>query len=494
MILLSYEYVLYLFILLIHVKRGLSLKDDNIKNPTIDFAPSKRYLIKVNVDIGNPPQNMTLLVDTLSIYLWVYNSTATSKGFNASNSLTYEPNEKFNLSEYSMRYDIHGSCGYDTIRINNVTLLNNFSFCVINNSTNITEIIEDNEDDVVGILGIGHCLEEDKDDIKPFFLLEQLKDQSLVDKLSLSIKYQNEYKGKLRFGDEITHLSDVYSAQTSLDIKQDRIWAFTSPLMGYGSNISNTSITTLDKDIRMLIDTSTEYVVVNMTVFNSIVDAFFAEDINTTSCNRTTMIKDGNVYDVVKCNDDVHFNSIPNLYIYITQFDALQITPLDLLRHEVNTTDNNVLPIYTFLIIGNENVKEFSIGQSVLRKFSITLEKLNGIRFSSIDSIVHQNDSLLRIIKDLGIIGTGVVLLCVGGYLLVLCVFKNNKSIKKNKYNRSNKKRLTTLSNFSQSIGSGSLLPKSIIEEKEEKDDNNNNDNDEDDDLKLTIVGKNELN
>jgi hypothetical protein len=492
MILLSYEYVLYLFILLIHVKRGLSLEDDDSNNPTIDFTPSKRYLIKVNVDIGNPPQNVTLLVDTLSIYLWVYNSTATSKGFNASNSLTYEPNNKFNLSEYSMRYDIHGSCGYDTIRIDNKTLFNNFSFCVINNSTGITEIIEDNEDDVVGILGIGHCLEEDKDDIKPFFLLEQLKDKSLVDKLSLSIKFQNEYKGKLRFGDEITHLSDVYSAQTSLDIKQDRIWAFTSPIMGYGSsNSSNSSITVLDKGIRMLIDTSTEYVVVNMTVFDLIVDAFFAEDINTTSCNRTTMIKDGNAYDVVKCNDDVHFNSIPNLYIYITQIDALQITPLDLLRHEVNITDNNVLPIYTFLIIGNENVQEFSIGQSVLRKFSITLDKSNGIRFSSIDSIVHQNHSLLRIIKDLCVVGTGVVLLCVGGYLLAVCVFKNNKSIKKNKYNRSDKKRPTTLSNFTQSIGSGSLLPKSVIGEKEEKD---YNDNDEDDDLKLTITGKNELN
>ena len=487
MILLSCKCVLYLFILLIHVERGLSLKDDNDKNPTIDFAPSKRYLIKVNVDIGNPPQNVTLLVDTLSIYLWVYNSTATSKGFNASSSSTYQPNMKFNLSEYSTRYDIHGSCGQDTIRIDNNTLLNNFSFCVIDNSTDITEIIEDDEDDVVGILGIGHCLEGDKDDIEQFFLLEKLKDKSLVDKLSLSIKYQNEYRGKLRFGDEITHLSDVYSAQTSLDVKQDRIWAFTSPLIGYDLNSSNSSITPLDKDIRMLVDTSTEYVIVNMTVFNLIVDAFFAEDINTTSCNRTTMIKDGNVYDVVKCNDDVHFNSIPNLYIYITNIKALQITPLDLLRHEVNTTDGNVLPIYTFLIIGNENVKEFSIGQSVLRKFSITLDKSNDgfIRFSSIDSIVHDNHSLLQIIKDLGVIGTGVVLLCVGGYSLFVCVFKNNKSIKKKKYNRTDKKRLTTVTNFSQSIGSGSLLPKSSIGEKEEKDD-------DDDDLKLTIDGKNE--
>ena len=478
---LSCEYVFYIFILLIHFECALSTS----KNPTIDFVPSKRYLIKVNVDIGNPPQNVTLLVDTLSIYLWVYNSTSTSKGFNASNSLSYKPNTNFNLSEYSTRYDIQGSCGYDVIRINNDSLFENFPFCVINNSTNITEIIEDNEDEVVGILGIGHSLVEDKEDIQPFFLLDQLQEKLLVDKLSLSIKYQNEFRGKLRFGDEITHLSDIYSAQTSLDIQDDRIWAFNSPLIGYGLNSSNSTISILQNNIRMLIDTSTEYVIVDMETFDSIVNAFFAEDINTTSCNRTAMIKDGNEYDVVKCNDDVHFNSIPNLYIYVTNLDALQITPLDLLRHEVNTTDNNVLPIYTFLVIGNKNITDYTvIGQSVLRKFSVTLDKTNSIiRFSSIDSIVYQEHSLFQIIKDLSVIGTVVILLCIGGYSLIMCVFKKTSFGEKNKFKRTDKKRLTTVSDFSQTIGSDSLLPKSIIGEKEEKEE----------DLHLTIDGKREF-
>ena len=476
---LSCEYALCIFILLIQC----DLVSSAIKNPTIDFAPSKRYLIKVNVDIGNPPQNVTLLVDTLSIYLWVYNLTSTSKGFNASNSTTYRPMPNFNLSEYSTRYNIQGSCGYDTIRINNDTLITNFSLCVIDNSTEITEMLEDNEDNVVGILGIGHSLGEDKEDIKSFFLLDKLEENNLIDNSSLSIKYQNEFRGKLRFGDEITHLSDIYTAQANLDIKNDRIWAFNSPMITYGFNNSN-STPVLKRNVRMLIDTSTEYVIVDMKVFDSIVDAFFTEDINTTSCNRTNMTKDGETYEVIKCNNDLHYDSIPNLYIYITDIDVLHITPLDLLRSEINGTSDVSLPVYTFLVIGKQNVKEYTIGQSVLRRFSVTLDKTTTsiIKFSSIDFIDHHDFLMLQIILHLTVIGSIVIVFCFIGYSLITYVFKKDSPRAKATFKRFDKKRPTVLSNFSQSTGNNSLLPKSFSGEEK------------DDDLKLTVSGKAELN
>ena len=66
-------------------------------------------------------------------------------------------------------------------------------------------------EDVDGVLGIGFNY-EDHPDLVQFSLLEQMSNKNMIDSKMFNIKFKNEYKGTISFGDLITEeITDLYN-------------------------------------------------------------------------------------------------------------------------------------------------------------------------------------------------------------------------------------------------------------------------------------------
>ena len=124
------------------------------KNPSIDFIPNFRSQIIIDITIGS--QDFKVLLDTSSVFLWLFNVNNTSPAasnkhtFNPSKSPTFTP-VKYSMNPSYIKGNLTGTFGKDDLVIGKDITISNFSFFLVETSNNIADEISD----VDGVLGIG---------------------------------------------------------------------------------------------------------------------------------------------------------------------------------------------------------------------------------------------------------------------------------------------------------------------------------------------------
>ena len=441
------------------------------RNPTIEFIPNFKSQIIINAKIGTPSQEFKLLLDTSSIFLWVFNKNATSliskqkKRFDISKSSTYIP-IKYNLDPLTTKGNFSGTFAKDTIILGDEIKIDNFSIFLVEKSIDKIEDLED----VDGVLGLGFNY-EDHPNLPQFSLLEEMYSKELIDIKMFNIKFKNEYRGKLTFGKLINEeITDLYNGtcQTFKIEEETEVakWKCTTTRIELG-NIDKNETDVYTSTSNLIFDTSIDYLIVPSDFFvNKIEKYLLKEQIQKGICKTTEIKKGDNFYLAITCNSSLEYGLIPNIYFVFDTY-AMVYSPIDMfyLNDEV----------YTLKIFSQYgNTKKWIIGQSVLKNFYMIFDKLNEVvQFSSRDFLINLNEKTFGVFIFVLIVGCVIIVLMVGGYSLFNFLSKKfdfgieDKNYHSPTENEEEKNPIHNVSSFS--VSKDSLIPKIDMSETEKE-------------------------
>lgn len=387
------------------------------KNPSIDFIPNFRSQIIIDITIG--AQDFKVLLDTSSVFLWLFNVNNTSPAasnkhtFNPSKSPTFTP-VKYSMNPSYIKGNLTGTFGKDDLVIGKDITISNFSFFLVETSNNIADEISD----VDGVLGIGFNY-EDHPDLIQFSLLEQMSNKNMIDSKMFNIKFKNEYKGTISFGDLITEeITDLYNGtcqpykiEEGTEIAKWKCKPTRIELGNLDKNISEA----YNEPAQLVFDTSIDYLLVPSDFFIYKIKRYLLKnEIELNICKEGTISKNEVTYITIKCNQLLEFGLIYNIYFVFDSY-AMMYSPIDMFYQ----TEEEGQKIYTLKILSIYGNSRWIIGQPVLKNFYMVFDKSNEIiQFSSRDYLINLNQKTYQVLFFVFIVGCITVLLLIGGYSL----------------------------------------------------------------------------
>ena len=387
------------------------------KNPSIDFIPNFRSQIIIDITIGS--QDFKVLLDTSSVFLWLFNVNNTSPAasnkntFNPSKSPTFTP-VKYSMNPSYIKGNLTGTFGKDDLVIGKDITISNFSFFLVETSNNIADEISD----VDGVLGIGFNY-EDHPDLIQFSLLEQMSNKNMIDSKMFNIKFKNEYKGTISFGDLITEeITDLYNGtcqpykiEEGTEIAKWKCKPTRIELGNLHKNISEA----YNEPAQLVFDTSIDYLLVPSDFFIYKIKRYLLKnEIELNICKEGTISKNEVTYITIKCNQLLEFGLIYNIYFVFDSY-AMMYSPIDMFYQ----TEEEGQKIYTLKILSIYGNSRWIIGQPVLKNFYMVFDKSNEIiQFSSRDYLINLNQKTYQVLFFVFIVGCITVLLLIGGYSL----------------------------------------------------------------------------
>lgn len=438
------------------------------RNPSIEFIPNFKSQIIINVKIGTPSQEFKLLVDTSSVFLWVFNENATSlvsnnkTKFNISKSSTYIPIQ-YNLEPLTTKGNFSGTFAKDTIIVGDEIKIDNFSLFLVEKSIDKIEDLED----VDGVLGLGFNY-EDHPNLTQFSLLEEMYSKELIDIKMFNIKFKNEYKGKLTFGKLINEeITDLYNGtcQPFKIEEQTEVakWKCATTRIELGNMDRNeTEVYTFSSNL--IFDTSIDYLIVSSDFFVSKIEGFLLkQQIQMQICHTSEIKKEEDSYLAIKCNSSLEYGLIPNIYFVFSTY-AMVYSPIDMFY-----LNDGVYTLKIFSQYGN--TKKWIIGQSVLKNFYMIFDKSNEIiQFSSRDFLINLNEKTFGVFIFVLIVGCVIIVIMIGGYSLFNFLSKKfDFGIEDKNYQppKDNDEENQHIQNVSFSLSKDSLIPKVDMSETE---------------------------
>lgn len=387
------------------------------KNPSIDFIPNFRSQIIIDITIG--AQNFKVLLDTSSVFLWLFNVNNTSpaatnkRTFNPSKSSTFSP-VKYSMDPSYIKGNLSGTFGRDDLEIGKDITISNFSFFLVETSNNITDDLSD----VDGVLGIGFNY-EDHPDLIQFSLLEQMSNKNMIDSKMFNIKFKNEYKGTISFGDLITEeITDLYNGtcqpykiEEGTEIAK---WKCKPTRIELG-NLEKNKSEAYNEPAQLVFDTSIDYLYVPSDFFIYKIKHYLLEnELTLKICHEGTIEKNDVTYITIICNQTLEFGLIDNIYFVFDSY-AMMYSPIDMFYQSEKEDEK----IYTLKILSQYGNTHWIIGQPVLKNFYMVFDKSNEIiQFSSRDYLINLNQKTYQVLLFVFIVGCITVLVLIGGYSL----------------------------------------------------------------------------
>lgn len=383
------------------------------KNPHFDFRPNELSQIITEIKIGSFEKPFVFLVDTNSLYSWVFDSKATSK--QALNKTSYNREEstgevydciieeqqtKGHFSEY---YCVNETFYFSDFSVSNV------SFVVLKNTIAPIPEIEK----VDGVLGLGFSYENDKAGTIKFSILDRMNMLGMIDQKLFTIHFQDEYKGSMHFGEISQEVNDLYSGKLQALKKYDGQWAVQVTRTEIGDVDKNKTITVSNSE-DLILDTSLSYSIVSEKFLETLRDRLFTEQFKKSIC---TMKKEEDFQKII-CNDKLDLSDISNIYLIFSDYGMIY-TNVDMFYFDDLKNE------YTFKIFSQKEVDEWTIGQPILKNFFWVFDKKNeDLIFSSRNFLVNFKSKKVGIFTFVFIVGLVTLTLMIGAYYLFFFIKK----------------------------------------------------------------------
>ena len=422
----NYLYIQYILVYILITNKKVYF----LKNGHFTFVPTKDKQIITTIKIGQPSQNFKVLLDSSSIYLYLFpeNSNSTMKPL-ISNfyycSLSSTCTElKSNYSSDFITYNISGKSYSDTLTIADMNI-KNFSFILVNTSDYIHQINKENN--ISGILGIGNFINKISDNTLSYSILDSLYNNKCIDSKIFYIKFINEKKGKFYFGIKNKIYTNEYNGSCVPEYNfnySNKISCIPNKIQVGNYDLDN--LHTYDKIIPISFDTSSNENLVPEHFFVFLVNQSIYHLIKNGKCKYIYEFVNNKNYTRIHCHnlysndfeDNIYYTFNKHLMIFdeSNMFNYIQ---------KINDTKYYRFNIITY----RGNIKEFVFGQSFLKDFSLQFDKKNNlISFHSFDYIINLESKFLYLFIFTLIVGIVVFLIFLLTYYYIF-YFKNKKKL-----------------------------------------------------------------
>jgi hypothetical protein len=342
-----------------------------------DLTNNNKDQMIINLCLGTPTQCFNVLVDSGSFYLWVADKNswqtpdATNK-FDKTKSSTYQSNNVSKDLQYGSG-STSGILASETLTIGSLKATD-YNFLLASK--------EENMKDIDGILGLGYYY--DILDSPKFSMLDQLKASKMINSRLFTQKYTEQGKGKLYIGDlpdEITNDMTNYGKCKSVKSYsgtsfKNPYWQCTLKTVFFGDitsfPVSKTSSGQQKYSVTApaaineacLFDTGTNIMTGPSDFVKSLKYSYLKNAINQLICTYNGDYG----YSLYIC-DKRAFDILPNMHFVFDDW-ALELTSNDLLKEIPGYAGQ-----YQFMIMSTSTVKDWIIGEPVLKKFHIVFNK-----------------------------------------------------------------------------------------------------------------------
>ena len=436
----NYLYIQYILVFFLIIKKRVYF----LKNGYFTFIPTKDNQIITTIKIGLPPQNFKVILDTSSIYLYLfpYNSNSTMKPlianfYNCSSSITCRE-LKSNYSSDFITYNITGKSYTDSLTIADM-IIKNFSFILVNTSGYIHQINEENN--ISGILGIGNFINNDNDNTLQYSLLDSLYSNKCIDSKIFYIKFINEKLGKFYFGIKNKIYTNEYNGSCVPEYNfnySNKILCTPNKIQVGNYNLDN--LITYNITIPISFDTSLNENLVPEKFFTFLVNQSIYHLINNKKCKYTYEFVNNKNYTRIHCQN-LHSSDFEDNIYYTFNSHLMIFDESNMFNYIKREKDTKY---YKFNIITYRgNIKDFVFGQSFLKDFALEFDKKNNlISFHSFDYIINLESKFLYIFIFTLIVGIVVFLIFLITYYFIF-YYKNKKKFDFESFYYKNKDSIT---------------------------------------------------
>ena len=366
----SFIIFLFLFILLFCLETDFNIVYNSNYEGSQFINLINNVFLEVNISFGSHEDTFKAELDLESYCITIPGielENENIKKFNKSLSTTFKEKEKLNFIFLEKFFS--GLIGEDTIKLGNSRSIKNIRFVIAYEYSYSFQ-------NSFSYIGLG--LSTNQINLAGINILEQLKNNSIIDKQLWYLEFEDYNKGKFVLGKYPHEINtnykekdkyQTYLQKTNLDsyrIKFDEIY------YGYLNNYENRIVMQEHKETVILL--STRLIYSTYEYGESIYNKFFRKKIEEKKCFIGKISEDSE-YSCFYCQKNININEMENLNFYIRDTNmTFTFTPKDLF-YEHNDYFYYLVVYKQFNIDDSDKDTEWKLGLQFLQKYVLTFDR-----------------------------------------------------------------------------------------------------------------------